>query len=169
MSRLPTPTRNPFGPLMVDRILRVHIRWMIRRDLPEVLAIEAASNPVPWTEEDFRRELARRDRIGMVAEHADRVAGSMIYRLCRDRIEVVHFAVAPDLRRRGVGRQMVAKLAGKLSSIRRTRLDWPCRESQLGGQLFLHACGLTAVDVLRGHYEDTDEDAYLFRFDLNGA
>ena len=30
--------------------VRVHIRWMIRRDMPEVLAIEAESFEFPWLE-----------------------------------------------------------------------------------------------------------------------
>src|SRR4029079_7559263 len=33
--------------------LRVHIRWMIRRDMAEVLEIEAAGFEFPWSEEDF--------------------------------------------------------------------------------------------------------------------
>ena len=160
------PPRSPFGPLMIDRITGVHCRWAIRRDLPEILAIDSASDPAPWTEEDFRSHLARRDHIGMVAERGERVVGLMVYRLGRREIEVVRFAVAPDMRRRGVGRQMAARLAGKLSHQRRTALTWPVRESQLAGHLFLHSIGLTAVDVLRGHYDDTGEDAYLFRYEL---
>ncbi len=30
--------------------VRVHIRWMIRRDMPEVLAIEDESFEFPWLE-----------------------------------------------------------------------------------------------------------------------
>jgi ribosomal-protein-alanine N-acetyltransferase len=33
--------------------LRVHIRWMIRRDMAEVLDIERGSFEFPWFEEDF--------------------------------------------------------------------------------------------------------------------
>ena len=51
----------------------VHIRWMIRRDMPEVLDIENRSFEFSWTEEDFIRCLRQRNCIGMVAEHDDRV------------------------------------------------------------------------------------------------
>ena len=51
----------------------VHIRWMIRRDMPEVLSIENESFEFPWSEEDFIRCLRQRNCIGMVAEHHDRV------------------------------------------------------------------------------------------------
>ena len=44
----------------------VHIRWMIRRDMPGVLEIEKLSFEYPWTEEDFIRCLRRRNCIGMV-------------------------------------------------------------------------------------------------------
>ena len=33
--------------------IRVHIRWMIRRDMVEVLQIERESFEFPWTDEDL--------------------------------------------------------------------------------------------------------------------
>ncbi|MDA8746115.1 ribosomal-protein-alanine N-acetyltransferase RimI, partial [Rubripirellula amarantea] len=57
----------------------VHIRWMIRRDMPAVLAIENKSFEFSWTEEDFIRCLRQRNCIGMVAEENDQVVGFMIY------------------------------------------------------------------------------------------
>ena len=46
----------------------VQIRWMIRRDMPEVLDIERLSFEFAWTEEDFLCCLRQRNCIGMVAE-----------------------------------------------------------------------------------------------------
>src|SRR5687768_6635477 len=56
---------------------RVHIRWMIRRDMPEVLSIETQCFEFPWTEEDFLRCLRQRNCIGMVAEQGEKVVGFM--------------------------------------------------------------------------------------------
>jgi len=144
--------------------IRVHIRWMIRRDMPEVLAIEQASFEFPWLEEDFIRCLRQRNCIGMVAEHEDRVVGFMIYELTKTRIHVLNFATAPAWRRRGVGTQMIAKLVGKLSPQRRTRVTLEVRETNLPAQLFFRSAGFRAVSVLREHYEDTPEDAYLMQY-----
>ena len=144
--------------------LRVHIRWMIRRDMPEVLAIEAESFEFPWLEEDFIRCLRQRNCIGMVAEHDDRVVGFMIYELARNRIQVLNLATAATHRRRGVGSQMVAKLVGKLSAQRRTRVTLEVRETNLRAQLFFRANGFRAVSVLRNYYEDTPEDAYVMQY-----
>ena len=51
--------------------IRVHIRWMIRRDMPEVLDVERSSFEFPWAEDDFIRCLRQRNCIGMVAEVDD--------------------------------------------------------------------------------------------------
>ena len=141
-------------------ILKLRIRWMIRRDMPEVLAIEADSFEFPWLEEDFIRCLRQRNCIGMVAEHEDRVVGFMIYELNKTRIQVLNFATATDFRRRGVGTQMVSKLIGKLSAQRRTRITLEVRETNLPAQLFFRSAGFRAVSVLREYYEETLEDAY---------
>ena len=144
--------------------VRVHIRWMIRRDMPEVLDIEQRSFEFPWSEEDFIRCLRQRNCIGMVAEHDERVVGFMIYELHKTRLHLLNFAVAPEFSRRGVGTQMVEKLIGKLSSQRRTRITLEVRETNLSAQLFFRASGFRAVSVLRCYYDDTPEDAYLMQF-----
>jgi ribosomal-protein-alanine N-acetyltransferase len=144
--------------------VRVHIRWLIRRDMPEVLAIEAQSFEYPWSDADFIRSLRQRNCIGMVAEHEDRVVGFMIYELHKSRIHVLNFAVAEDCRRRGVGSQMIAKLCGKLSVQRRSRIVLAVRETNLAAQLFFRENGFRAVSVLRCYYADTPEDAYMMQY-----
>jgi ribosomal-protein-alanine N-acetyltransferase len=143
---------------------KVHIRWMIRRDMAEVLEIEQTSFEFPWQEEDFVRCLRQRNCIGMVCEHDDRVVGFMIYELHKTRLHILNFAVASQYRRRRIGRQMVDKLAGKLAAARRSRILLEVRETNLAAQLFFKACGFRAVSVLREFYEDSPEDAYLMQY-----
>ena len=144
--------------------LRVHIRWMIRRDMPEVLEIERASFEFPWFEEDFIRCLRQRNCIGMVAEHAERVVGFMIYELHKTRLHILNFAVSPGVRHRAVGRQMIDKLVGKLSSQRRTHISLEVRETNLVAQIFFRESGFRATNVLRDFYDDSPEDAYVMEF-----
>lgn len=149
--------------------VRVHIRWMIRRDMPEVLAIENSSFDYPWCEEEFLRVLRQRNCIGMVAEQGERVVGFMIYELHKSRLQVLNFAVAADCRRQGVGHQMVQKLVSKLSGHRRTKIVLNCRETALAAQLFYRVEGFRASQVLREHYEDTGEDAYVMQYFYDDA
>ena len=143
---------------------RVHIRWMIRRDMAEVLDIERASFEFPWFEEEFVRCLRQRNCIGMVAEHGDHVVGFMIYELHKTRLHILNFAVARGFRRQWVGRQMIEKLVGKLSSQRRTRITLEVRETNLEAQLFFRHVGFRATCVLRDFYEDSPEDAYVMQY-----
>src|SRR5437660_8910989 len=116
--------------------VKVHIRWMIRRDMPEVLLAEQESFEYAWTEEDFLKCLRQRNCIGMVAEHSEKVVGFMIYELHKQKLHVLNFAVHPQFRRIAIGRQMVDKLVGKLSSHRRTKITLAVRETNLTAQLF---------------------------------
>ena len=148
--------------------LRVHIRWMIRRDMPEVLDIERACFEFPWFEEDFIRCLRQRNCIGMVAEHAEQVVGFMIYELHKSRLHILNFAVSDGLRRRGVGSQMIEKLVGKLSSQRRTEISLEVRETNLPAQVFFRQSGFRATNVLREFYDDSPEDAYVMQYRYDG-
>ncbi len=144
--------------------IRVHIRWMIRRDMAEVLQIERESFEFPWIDEDFIRCLRQRNCIGMVAEHEGRVVGFMIYELHRTRVHVLNFAVSGVCQRLGVGSQMVAKLIAKLSAQRRSRIVLEVRETNVGAQLFFRENGFRAVSILHKFYDDTPEDAYLMQY-----
>lgn len=139
----------------------VHVRWMNRTDMPEVLWVEGQSFPTPWTEEDFLKVLRHQNVVGMVAERDERVVGYMIYELHKRSIGLVNLAVHPDWRRRGVGRQLLAKLAEK-GGVRRPGLVAATRDGNLPAQLFFRACGWTARRVLPGYFEDTGETAYEF-------
>ncbi|HEY2761555.1 MAG TPA: ribosomal protein S18-alanine N-acetyltransferase [Pirellulales bacterium] len=137
---------------------------MIRRDMPEVLAIESQCFEFPWGENDFLRCLRQRNCIGMVAEQDDRVIGFMIYELHKSRLHILNFAVDSRYRRSGIGSHMVTKLIGKLSTQRRNRILLEVRETNLAAQLFFRSSGFRAVSVLREFYEDTPEDAYLMQY-----
>ena len=132
----------------------VHIRWMIRRDMPEVQAIENASFDSPWSEEEFIRSLRNRNFIGMVAETGEKIVGYMIYELHRNRLEILNLAVHGE---------------HKLSPQRRTRIDAAVCERNEIAHYWLKACGFTAVVILRDHYEEIAADAYLFRLTYGEA
>ena len=150
-----------------------HVRWMIRRDMAEVLDIEYDRFDFPWLEEDFIRCLRQRNCIGMVVDYdvfdesgmpVDHIAGFMVYELHKTRLHLVNFAVAKRFERIGIGRVMMEKLLGKLSSERRTRVSFEVRETNLDGLLFLRAMGFRAVSVIKDRYKGISEDAYLMEY-----
>lgn len=153
---------------MTEKVRDYHdgfqIRWLIRRDMPEVLAVEQSIFVPPWTEDDFLCCLRQRNCIGMVAELDHRIVGLMIYELHKSRLQILKFAVASDCRRKGIGTQMVLRLVDKLSQQRRSEIILDVRESNLDAQLFFRAMGFRAYRVTREFYADTGEDAYVMRY-----
>jgi ribosomal-protein-alanine N-acetyltransferase len=149
--------------------LGIHVRWMIRRDMPEVIGIEREAFEFPWSEEDFTRCLRQRNCIGMVAELADSVVAFMIYELHRSRLHMLNFAVLRSHRRLGVGTQMMERLIAKLTPDRRGRIALEVRETNLAAQLFFRSLGFRATSVLKDFYRDSTEDAYLMQYCLEVA
>jgi ribosomal-protein-alanine N-acetyltransferase len=132
------------------------IRWLIRRDMPEVLAIErTAFDPEgAWGEDDFLYHLRQRNTIGMVAEENNEILGFMVYELHKEIINVLNLAVRDDHQREGVGESLVMKLQGKLSQQRRRMLRMNVPDSCSVGQMYLSACGFTALGSTEGTGKD---------------
>lgn len=146
------------------------IRWMIRRDLSEVLAIENASFDYPWGEDELLQKLRMRNCIGMVAKSPDEeVLGFMVYLFKKSDLSLLNFAVAPDVRRSGVGAAMVNKLIDKLSPQRRIKICLTIRETNVAGQLFFRSQGFLATEIIPENYHDTNEDAYAMNYTVNDA
>jgi [ribosomal protein S18]-alanine N-acetyltransferase len=156
--------RPTHGSFTKEFSMTFHIRWMIQRDLEEILAIENASFDFPWVKEDFLRSLGQRNRIGMVVEIGEHVRGFMIYEINRSSIKILNLAVQECCRRESLGSQMVSRVIGKLSSHQRTEIRVHVRETNLAAQMFFRSQGFLATGVCRGHYENNGEDAYCMKF-----
>ena len=146
----------------------LQIRWLIRRDMDEVVQIEQQSFPLPWTEEEFIQTLKQRSHIGMVAEYGSTIVGFVLYELHMSRIDILNLAVHPEFRRQYVGHRMIKRLIDKLSQQRRTHLRLHICETNLAGQLFFRAQGFKALKVKRNFWKEEcgAEDAYLMEYSL---
>lgn len=163
--------RHQVNGMTENETIDCQIRWLIRRDMHEVLAIEHKSFQFPWTEEEFLRCLRQRNCIGTVAESTgfgSTIQGFMVYELHKQSLRLLNFAVSPGSRRRGVGSQMVQRLVDKLKQKRRTEIYIEVRETNVPAQIFFSKRGFRAISTLKNHYDDTSEDAYLMRYRLGG-
>jgi GNAT superfamily N-acetyltransferase len=145
------------------------IRWMEYSDMAvcEKIDLGNTENSVlAWKEQDFKNELREKDTIGQVMEVHGQIVGFMVYLLQVKQIILMHMSVAKRMQRKGLGTAMVDKLKRKLRPGRRERIIVPVRESLLGAHLFMKANGFIAISVLKNDFIDTNEDAYIFKFDL---
>jgi ribosomal-protein-alanine N-acetyltransferase len=132
----------------------VNVRWMIRKDMPSVLSISSETGD-PWTEDEFVKTLKQRNCIGKVAEVHDsrhsHIAGFMVYALAKTNISLVHWGVADQYRRMGVGTALLDHMKGKLGK-RRSVLLARVAETDLGSQILMRSVGMIANDTVFGLY-----------------
>ncbi len=162
-----------------------------RKYLDAMLRIEAESFACPWSSGYFAACLGRRGRaLGKVLFDGRSVAGFVIYEQLPHRlsaaagrrhrlgvgVDLLSLAVAEDCRRRGFGRMMIEHLRAvkihRLDQLKPRRWSWHrarwieayLHESNLGGHLFLNACGFRALGVHREHLAEHDFEGDCYRF-----
>jgi ribosomal protein S18 acetylase RimI-like enzyme len=140
-----------------------HLRWSIGRDVAEVARI-GTYGPCGMDAETWLAHLREANCIGMVAEDGEgRIVGYFLYRLTAKRVELLALGVHPAYRRRKVGRNLLAKFAGKLNTHRRPYGVCVVPESALSAQLLLRSAGWRWVATEPAAFGS--EDGYRFRLD----
>jgi [ribosomal protein S18]-alanine N-acetyltransferase len=141
----------------------VHIRWMIRRDMPQVMEI---GNALGWDEEEFIHHLRQRNCIGMVAERFETILGYMLYELNEGELKLLNMAVHPDHRRSRIGSQMITHAKRKLITHRRRKLVAAVSDANLPAHLLFHFNDFktlpNARDVYHFVYETNGEDEHAY-------
>jgi ribosomal-protein-alanine N-acetyltransferase len=84
----------------------------------------------------------------------------MIYELKKDRLVLINLAVCPFYRRKGVARDGINWLKGKLSPDRRKLLETVVSERNLQAHLFFKDMEFRATGVERNYYDEPNHDAY---------
>jgi ribosomal-protein-alanine N-acetyltransferase len=155
--------------------MKLHMHWWTRRDMPDVLDLEESTSNVKdlspkalqkWRDEreaEMLEFLRHRSSIGMVVEDADAggILGYIMYELHKKKLHVVKMAAVNDK----VSEHMLKKMKSKLSSHRRTHITLDVRETDMERILFYQKMGFLASEVIRNHYDDTGEDAYVMYFE----
>jgi ribosomal-protein-alanine acetyltransferase len=142
------------------------IRSAVPADAASLVAIERRAFSDPWSEASFREALTSPWTFGLVAEGSRGVAGYLIGRDVAGTGEVLNLAVAPELRRRGVGG---ALLQAGLAALRRRRVDevfLEVRESNHSAQALYLAYGFRPVGQRAAYYRNPKEDALVLRLEL---
>lgn len=131
-------------------------------DLPRVLAIERASFPTPWTEENFRHEIEENPMAwNVIAERDGLIVGFACSYVVGPELMINDIAVDPAHRRTGVGGAIVRHLleGGRERGCRLATLE--VRPSNTVARSLYDAEGFAVAGTRKGYYADTGEDAVL--------
>jgi ribosomal-protein-alanine N-acetyltransferase len=140
---------------------------MVPSDLPEVVAIERASFPNPWTGPLFLQELQVGFSRTVVARDAHgAIAGYLCRWLVADEIHVLNVAVAPSVRGQGLGAALIRHVLDEAAACRVTAVTLEVRRSNAAGRRLYDSFGFEEVGS-RPNYYGRGEDALILRLALD--
>jgi ribosomal-protein-alanine N-acetyltransferase len=142
----------------------IRVRDARPRDFKALLAIETASHPSAWSRSQMRRMIADPSSETWVLELEDRVAGFLVLLDEEEHWHLANLAIAPDLRRRGLGRLALRVLDEQVAARPYTKVILHVRESNLPAQLLYRSAGYRAVEIVKRYYGD--EPAYRMEKDV---
>ncbi len=93
------------------------IRSAVPADAASLVAIERRCFSDPWSEAAFREALSSEWSFGLVAEGARGAGGYLVGREVGGSGEILNLAVAPEFRRRGLGRALLERLAREAATL----------------------------------------------------
>lgn len=144
----------------------IQVRWMIRRDMAEVLEIEhlCQRREDAWSEDEFLRNLRRSDCVGKIVEYHGQIVAFTVYENAKRSIEIFNLAVHPSCWRRGFGSLLLDHVRRGLS-LKRPVMSVEVPERQLAAQLFLRHHGFTMQLALKDD-SGAFEDLYFFVYEI---
>jgi [ribosomal protein S18]-alanine N-acetyltransferase len=141
----------------------VTVRRMTAGDLPAVLAIEAASFTMPWSEATYTGLLRRGDADLFLAEAGGEVVGYAALWAVLDQAELGNIAVAPAQRGRGIGTRLLHTVVERARERGVRELFLEVRVGNAAAQRLYQRHGFEAVGRRRGYYAAPPEDALVLR------
>lgn len=138
------------------------IRPMGLEDLAAAVALEQRSQLRPWSERVFRDELAGSDRIYLMAESEGpaggerHLAGFTGVMMLGDEAHVTNLLVAPEHRRRGLGRRLMVAVIEAAIAAGGRHLTLEVRRLNEPARAMYSSLGLAPVGVRPRYYGDDD-------------
>ncbi|MBI1922431.1 MAG: ribosomal protein S18-alanine N-acetyltransferase [Geobacter sp.] len=142
--------------------------WPMREaDIEQIIKIESASFPRPWTRDHFLQELRSPHAFPLVAMISENVvAGYVCPMQLLDEGHILDIAVRPDCRGMGIGRLMAEKVLDECRKRGAEFVSLEVRPSNTAAISLYEGLGFVVTGRRKRYYEN-GEDAVLmeYRFD----
>lgn len=137
--------------------------------IAQIAALEQLCFSDPWSENSVRSELSNPLSLWLVAEEDGRVIGYVGSQSVPPEADVMNLAVAPDCRKKGIGRALMTALIAQLRSRGVTALFLEVRVGNLPAQRLYQSLGFVEVGRRPKYYVNPIEDALILRKELTDA
>lgn len=140
---------------------------MTDEDLDRVMELECAIFPNPWRRSFFRADLGRQQGLCIVADEAGAVQGYAVA-WGTDEVHLANIVVAPESRRRGIARELMAAVLEYARSVGAVSVYLEVRVSNSAARTFYSGLGFVPTFTRKGYYEN-GEDALIMELELDPA
>lgn len=134
---------------------------MTTTDLKQVVSLAAAANLSNWSLADFESEMVNPISLLFVAARENKILGFIFARLITPEVEIFNLVVLPEVRRRGVGKELLQKIIQVTYEAEFTQCWLEVRESNYSARNFYLSRGFKVVGRRRNYYANPFEDAIL--------
>jgi [ribosomal protein S18]-alanine N-acetyltransferase len=141
----------------------VTLRSATLADVPAILAIERQSaTAAHWSADEYQRRVDT--GFVLLGETAEGICGFVCARVVAGEWEIENVVVASELRRRGVGGELVRELLRQAEIAGGTAVWLEVRESNVAARGLYEKHGFRETGRRREYYKDPSEDAILYSF-----
>lgn len=138
-------------------------------DVPALAALEALSNPHPWSAAQLEEELRHPQGSVALVRVGATVAAYLSTRLVLDEWHILNVATHPAHRRQGLGRLLLRHGAQAARERGATTALLEVRAGNTGALALYTGLGFARVGLRRGYYAPNGEDAVLMTAPLSGV
>lgn len=129
----------------------------------EIAGLERTCFSAPWSEKAIT-ETMQGDSVFLVAEEDGKVVGYIGSYHCHPEGYVTNVAVAPEMRRRGIGRALVEELIARGKGLSLSFWTLEVRESNEGAIALYSSIGFKKVGKRPRFYSNPEEAALLMTY-----
>lgn len=144
-----------------DAVEGFRTRFAAAADIPGLREVEVLSQPSPWSDLVFERELEVPHSSFWVVDESERIAGFLVFWVVYDEVHILNLAVHPDFRRRGVANSLLAALMKEAQENDMTSVTLEVRASNAAAQALYAGFGFDQIGRRKGYYADNSEDALV--------
>jgi ribosomal-protein-alanine N-acetyltransferase len=140
------------------------LRTVTELDIPQLCAIEIATQSAPWPRETFEKCFQAKCHGWVIAEPADKVIGFILVFIQVGECHILNLCVDPNQQRQGYGAQLVSQALTEAKQQGATIAFLEVRSSNENAIALYKKMGFTKIGERKGYYSAAEgrEDAWVF-------
>lgn len=137
--------------------------------IPELIALESASTPFPWTTSMLEGSLAAKSDCQKIYLD-DEIIGYLVVQRIFDEAEILNLVIFKNFQSHGYGRATVRLLQANLTRAGVKKLFLEVRESNLAARALYARTGFEQIGIRQGYYRapspnGSAEDAWIMAYE----